>query len=72
MVIFGEMTMIEADKIREIIEGAVESAFVKFPNWGDGDTWPPTYKEPAECRTLATAVLSALDNANYKIVQISN
>ena len=49
--------MTEADKIREIIEGAVELAFVKFPNWGDGDTWPPTYKEPAECRTLATAVL---------------
>ena len=28
--------------------------------------WPKTYKEPNECKTIATAVLSALDNAGYK------
>jgi hypothetical protein len=62
--------MTESEKIRGIIESAVESAFVKFPNMGDGDTWPPNYKEAAECKTLATAVLSALENAHYKIVQL--
>jgi len=64
--------MTESEKIRGIIESAVESAFVMFPNTGDGDTWPPNYKETAECKTLATAILSALENARYKIVQISN
>lgn len=65
-------TMTESEKIRGIIESAVESAFIMFPNTGNGDTWPPNYKETAECKTLATAVLSALENARYKIVQFSN
>ena len=64
--------MTESEKIRGIIESAVESAFIMFPNTGNGDTWPPNYKETAECKTLATAVLSALENASYKIVQFSN
>ena len=64
--------MTESDKIRGIIERAVEAAFIDFPDVGDGDTWPHIYKELAECRTLATAVLSALEKAGYKIVPVSN
>jgi hypothetical protein len=40
--------MTESDKIREIIENAIESAFVKFPDAGDGTTWPQLYKDRAE------------------------
>jgi hypothetical protein len=64
--------MIESDKIRGIIESAIESAFIDFPNIGHGKTWPQNYKENAECKTLATAVLSALEKWGYKIVPISN
>ena len=64
--------MTESDKVREIIERAVKSAFIDFPNVEDGRTWPQHYKETAECKTLATAVLSALENSGYKIVPISN
>ena len=66
----GERTMTESHKVRGIIERAVESAFIDFPNVGDGRTWPQHYKETAECKTLATAVLSALENSGYKIVPI--
>ena len=34
--------------------------------------WPPHYKETAECKTLAIAVLSALKKSGYKIVPIPN
>jgi len=64
--------MTESDKIRKIIENAVESAFVKFPNVEDGRTWPPYYKELAECKTVATAVLVALEKADYKIMRVLN
>jgi hypothetical protein len=64
--------MTESNKIRGIIERAVESAFIDFPNVENGRTWPQHYKETAECKTLATAVLSALENSGYKIVPISN
>ena len=64
--------MTENNKIRRIIEEAVEAAFVSFPDVGDGGTWPHIYKELQECRTLATAVLSALEKAGYKIVPVSN
>jgi hypothetical protein len=64
--------MIEGSKIRRIIELAVESAFIDFPSVGDGRTWPQHYKETAECKTLATAVLSALEKSGYKIVPIPN
>jgi hypothetical protein len=40
--------MTESDKIRGIIERAVEAAFIDFPDVGDGDTWPHIYKELAE------------------------
>ena len=63
--------MTESNEIRGIIERAIESAFIDFPNVGDGRTWPQHYKETAECKTLATAVLSALENSGYKIVPIS-
>jgi hypothetical protein len=43
--------MIESDKIRGIIENAIESAFVKFPDVGDGTTWPQLHKDRAECVT---------------------
>ena len=29
--------------------------------------WPQNYKEPNECKTVATAIFSALKNAGYKI-----
>jgi hypothetical protein len=55
------------EKLRRILERAIQSAFVDFPDAGNGATWPPSYREPNECRTIATAVLSALKNAGYKI-----
>ena len=63
--------MTEGDKIRGIIESAVESAFINFPNVGHGETWPQNYKENAECKTVAIAVLSSLEKWGYKIVPTS-
>jgi hypothetical protein len=63
--------MTEGDKIRGIIESAVESAFIDFPHIGHEERWPQNYKENAECRTLAIAVLSSLEKWGYKIVPIS-
>jgi hypothetical protein len=40
--------MTESDKIRGIIESAVESAFIDFPHIGHEETWPQKYKESAE------------------------
>ena len=59
--------MIRDEKLQRIIERAIQSAFVDFPDAGNGMVWPKTYKEPNECKTIATAVLSALKNAGYKI-----
>jgi hypothetical protein len=59
--------MIEDEKLQRIIERAIQSAFVDFPDAGNGTAWPKTYKEPNECKTIATAVLSALKNAGYRI-----
>ena len=63
--------MTESDKIRGMIESAVESAFIDFPHIGHEETWPQKYKESAECRTLAIAVLSSLEKWGYKIVPAS-
>jgi hypothetical protein len=63
--------MTESDTIRGIMERAIESAFIDFPNRGDGSMWPPHYKERAECETLATAVLHALQKSGFKIAAIS-
>jgi hypothetical protein len=68
----GAHTMTEDEKIRGIIENAIESAFVKFPDVGDGTTWPHIYKDRAECVTLTTAVLQALEKSGYKIVPLSS
>jgi len=38
-----------------------------FPDAGNGTALPKTYKEPNECKTIATAVLAALENAGYTI-----
>jgi hypothetical protein len=62
--------MTEGDKIRGIIESAIESAFIDFPHMGHGETWPQNYKD-AECKTLARAVLSSLEKWGYKIVPVS-
>lgn len=59
--------MIRDEKLERTIERAIQSAFVDFPDAGNGTVWPKTYKEPNECKTIATAVLSALENAGYKI-----
>jgi hypothetical protein len=64
--------MTESDKIRGIIENAIESAFVKFPDAGNGTTWPHLYKDRAECVTLTTAVLQALEKSGYRIVLTSS
>jgi hypothetical protein len=40
--------MTEGDKIRGIIESAVESAFIDFPHIGHEERWPQNYKENAE------------------------
>jgi hypothetical protein len=50
--------MTESDKVRGIIERAVESAFIDFPNVGDGRTWPQHYKETAECAYCSTGSAS--------------
>jgi hypothetical protein len=63
--------MAESDKIRRIIESAIESAFIDFPNIGHGERWPQNYKENAECKTLAMAVLSSLEKWGYEIVPSS-
>lgn len=59
--------MLRDEKLERIIERAIQSAFIDFPDAGNGTVWPKTYKEPAECKTIATAVLSALKNAGYRI-----
>ena len=59
----GEHAMTESDKIRGIIENAIESTFVKFPDAGDGTTWPQLDKDRAECVTLTTAALHALEKS---------
>jgi hypothetical protein len=64
--------MIRDEKLERTIERAIQSAFVDFPDAGNGTVWPKTYKEPNECKTIATAVLSALENAGYKISLDSN
>ncbi|MGC1883876.1 MAG: hypothetical protein WA703_22130 [Pseudolabrys sp.] len=46
--------------------------FIDFPDAGNGMMWPQNYKEPNECKTVATAILSALKNAGYKITAGSN
>jgi hypothetical protein len=51
---------------------AIQSAFIYFPDAGNGTMWPQNYKEPNECKTVATAILSALENAGYKITLDSN
>jgi hypothetical protein len=68
----GEKEMTRGETIERIIERAVQSALVDFPDAGNGTTWPQSYKEPAECKTIATAVLVALKNAGYKITLESN
>ena len=60
------------EKVQRIIERAVQSAFVDFPDAGNGTMWPQTYKEPNECKTVATAILSALKNAGYRIALETN
>ena len=57
----GERTMTESNKVRGIIERAVESAFIDFPNVGDGRTWPQLYKENADFKNLDNAVLYDLE-----------
>jgi hypothetical protein len=68
--------MSESDKIRGIIENAIESAFCQIPGRrryaGDGTTWPQLYKDSAECATLTTAVLHALEMSGYRIVPHSS
>jgi hypothetical protein len=68
----GEKEMTRRETLERIIERAVQSALVDFPDAGNGTTWPQIYKEPAECKTIATAVLAALKNAGYKITLESN
>jgi hypothetical protein len=67
-----EKAMTRDEKIKRIIERAVQSAFIDFPDAGNGTTWPQNYKEPAECKSIATAVLSALKNEGYQITLESN
>lgn len=64
--------MTRNEMLERIIERAVQSALVDFPDAGNGTTWPQSYKEPAECKTIATAALAALKNAGYKITLESN
>jgi hypothetical protein len=64
--------MTRDDEIQRIIERAIQSAFIDFPDAGNGMMWPQNYKEPNECKTVATAILSALKNAGYKITADSN
>ena len=64
--------MTEDEKIQQIIERAIQSAFIDFPDAGNGMMWPKNYKEPNECRTVATAIITALKHAGYKIASDSN
>ena len=64
--------MTEDEKIQRIIERAIQSAFIDFPDAGNGMMWPKNYKEPNECRTVATAIITALKHAGYKITSDSN
>ena len=45
------------DKIQRIMERAIQSAFIDFPDAGNGMLWPQNYKEPNECKTVATGIL---------------
>jgi len=49
--------MTRDDEIQRIIERAIQSAFIDFPDAGNGMMWPQNYKEPNECKTVATAIL---------------
>jgi hypothetical protein len=60
------------EKIQRIMERAIQSAFIDFPDAGNGMLWPQRYKEPNECKTVATAILSALKGAGYQITLESN
>jgi len=60
------------EKVQRIMERAIQSAFIDFPDAGNGTMWPQNYKEPNECKTVATAILSALKNAGYKVTLASN
>ena len=62
--------MTESEQNSRDYESAIESAFIDFPHVGHGETWPQNYKENAECKTLAMAVLSSLEKWGYKIVPI--
>jgi len=62
--------MTESDKIRGITKAPLNRLFIDFPHVGHGETWPQNYKENAECKTLAMAVLSSLEKWGYKIVPI--
>jgi len=53
--------MTESDKIRGITKAPLNRLFIDFPHVGHGETWPQNYKENAECKTLAMAVLSSLE-----------
>ena len=60
--------MTEDEKIQRIIERAIQSAFIEFPDAGNGMMRPKKLqREPNECRTVATAILTALKHAGYKI-----
>lgn len=45
--------MIRDEKLERTIERAIQSAFVDFPNAGNGTVWPKTYKEPNEASSIA-------------------
>jgi hypothetical protein len=60
------------EKIQRIMERAIQSAFIDFPDAGNGMMCPQNYREPNEYKTVATAILSALKNAGYKITLASN
>jgi hypothetical protein len=62
--------MTRDDEIQRIIERAIQSAFIDFPDAENGMLWPQNYKEPNECKTVATAILSALKMQATKLRRI--
>ena len=54
--------------ISDVIQSAIQTAKIDFPNAGDGTTWDQITMSLEESALLTKAVLSALKKAGYEIV----
>jgi CheY-like chemotaxis protein len=58
-----------ADEPQDVIEFAIRSAFVAYPQEDDPDWRSPNWIMPKECVHLATAIILELDAKGFQIVK---